>query len=85
MLAVLPFENFTGDPRQDYFRNGLTEEMISQLGNLDPVHLGAIGRTSVMYYKHSLESIPRSAKNMGVQYVIEGSVRPDLERADYRS
>jgi TolB-like protein/DNA-binding winged helix-turn-helix (wHTH) protein/Flp pilus assembly protein TadD len=80
MLAVLPFENFTGDAGQDYFSDGLTEEMISQLGNLDPAHLGVIARTSVMRYKHSPESIPQIAKDLGVQYVIEGSVRRDSER-----
>jgi TolB-like protein/DNA-binding winged helix-turn-helix (wHTH) protein/Tfp pilus assembly protein PilF len=80
MLAVLPFENFTGDPGQDYFSDGLTEEMISQLGNLDPAHLGVIARTSVMHYKHSQESIPQIGKTLGVQYVIEGSVRRDAER-----
>jgi len=80
MLAVLPFENFTGDPGQDYFSDGLTEEMISQLGNLDPAHLGVIARTSVMHYKHSQESIPQIGKDLGVQYVIEGSVRRDSER-----
>ena len=80
MLAVLPFENFTGDPGQEYFSDGLTEEMISQLGNLDPAHLGVIARTSVMHYKHSQESIPQIGKDLGVQYVIEGSVRRDSER-----
>jgi len=80
MLAVLPFENFTGDASQDYFSDGMTEEMISQLGNLDPPHLGVIARTSVMHYKHSQESIPAIGKNLGVQYVIEGSVRRDSER-----
>jgi TolB-like protein/DNA-binding winged helix-turn-helix (wHTH) protein len=80
MLAVLPFENFTGDASQDYFSDGLTEEMISQLGNLDPVHLGVIARTSVMRYKHSQESIPRIGTDLGVQYVIEGSVRRDSQR-----
>ncbi len=80
MLAVLPFENFTGDAGQEYFSDGLTEEMISQLGNLDPGHLGVIARTSVMHYKHSPESIPQVGKDLGVQYVIEGSVRRDLER-----
>ena len=80
MLAVLPFENFTGDPGQEYFSDGLTEEMISQLGNLDAAHLGVIARTSVMNYKHSQESISEIGKNLGVQYVIEGSVRRDLER-----
>ena len=80
MLAVLPFENFTGDPAQDYFSDGLTEEMISQLGDLDPRHLGVIARTSVMHYKHSQASIPQIGKDLGVQYVIEGSVRRDSER-----
>jgi TolB-like protein/DNA-binding winged helix-turn-helix (wHTH) protein len=80
MLAVLPFENFTGDAGQEYVSDGLTEEMISQLGDLDPVHLGVIARTSVMHYKHSQESIPQIGKDLGVQYVIEGSVRRDSER-----
>ena len=80
MLAVLPFENFTGDSSEDYFSDGLTEEMIGQLGNLDPPHLGVIARTSVMHYKHSQESIPAIGKDLGVQYVIEGSVRRDAKR-----
>ncbi len=80
MLAVLPFENFTGDAGQEYFSDGLTEEMISQLGNLDPAHLGVIARTSVMHCKHSQESIPQIGRDLGVQYVIEGSVRRDSER-----
>ena len=79
-LAVLPFENFTGDPGQDYFSDGLTEEMISQLGNLDPAHLRVIARTSVMHYKHTQESVPQIGKELGVQYVIEGSVRRDSKR-----
>ncbi|MBV9155863.1 MAG: winged helix-turn-helix domain-containing protein [Acidobacteriaceae bacterium] len=80
MLAVLPFENFTGDPRQDYFSDGMTEEMISQLGNFEPAHLGVIARTSVMHYKHSQEPIAQIGKELGVGYVIEGSVRRDAER-----
>ena len=80
MLAVLPFENFTGDAGQEYFSDGLTEEMISQLGDFDPKHLGVIARTSVMQYKHSQESIPQIGRDLGVQYVIEGSVRRDSER-----
>lgn len=80
MLAVLPFSNFTGDQGQEYFSDGLTEEMISQIGNLDPAHLGVIARTSVMHYKHSQESISQIGKGLGVQYVIEGSVRRDSER-----
>jgi len=79
MLAILPFENFTGDPGQDYFSDGLTEEIISQLGNLDPAHLGVIARTSVMHYKHSPASIPQIGQDLSVQYVVEGSVRRDAQ------
>ena len=80
MLAVLPFENLTGDPEQDYFSDGLTEEVIAQLGNLDPQHLGVIARTSVMQYKHKDVPLTRIAQELGVQYVLEGSVRSDGQR-----
>jgi TolB-like protein/DNA-binding winged helix-turn-helix (wHTH) protein/Tfp pilus assembly protein PilF len=80
MLAVLPFENLTGDPSQDYFSDGLTEEMISQLGDLDPEHVGVIARTSVMHYKHSQERLDQIGRALGVQYVLEGSVRRDSDR-----
>ena len=80
MLAVLPFENLTGDPEQEYFSDGLTEEMISQLGNLDPAHLGVIARTSVMHYKHTGEALDRIGKELGVQYALEGSVRRDSNK-----
>ena len=77
MLAVLPLENLTGDAGQEYFSDGLTEEMIAQLGRLDPQRLGVIARTSVMHYKHSQRQIDRIARDLGVQYVLEGSVRRD--------
>src|SRR5713226_4037357 len=80
MLAVLPFENLTGDAGQDYFSDGLTEEMIAQLGRLDPERLGVIARTSVMHYKHSQEQLDRIGRELGVQYVLEGSVRRDSSR-----
>jgi TolB-like protein/DNA-binding winged helix-turn-helix (wHTH) protein/Flp pilus assembly protein TadD len=79
MLAVLPFENLTGDAAQDYFSDGLTEEMISQLGHLDPQHLGVIARTSVMHYKHSQAQLDLIGRELGVQYVLEGSVRRDAD------
>jgi TolB-like protein/Tfp pilus assembly protein PilF len=79
MLAVLPFENLTGDPGQEYFSDGLTDEMITHLGNLDPQHL-VIARTSVMRYKHSRESLDRLGRELGVQYVLEGSVRRDADK-----
>ena len=80
MLAVLPFENLTGDAGQEYFSDGLTEEMIAQLGRLNPQRLGVIARTSVMTYKRSPQQIDRIARDLNVQYVLEGSVRRDSGR-----
>ncbi|MGH9451261.1 MAG: winged helix-turn-helix domain-containing protein [Terriglobia bacterium] len=80
MLAVLPFENLTGSPSQDYFSEGVTEEVITQLGRTDPKHLGVIARTSVMRYEHSEESVRQIAGELGVTYVIEGSVRRSGEQ-----
>lgn len=77
MLAVLPFQNLTGDATQEYFSDGLTEEMITQLGNLDSQHLGVIARTSVMHYKGTSIALDQIGRELGVQYVIEGSVRRD--------
>jgi TolB-like protein/DNA-binding winged helix-turn-helix (wHTH) protein len=80
MLAVLPFENLTGDANQEYFSDGMTEEMITRLGSLDPDHLGIIARTSVMQYKHSQEQLRQIASELGVQYVLEGSVMRDADK-----
>jgi TolB-like protein/DNA-binding winged helix-turn-helix (wHTH) protein len=76
-LAVLPFQNLTGDASQDYLSDGFTEEMITQLGSLDPQHLAVIARTSVMYYKGARTPLHQIAADLGVQYVLEGSVRRD--------
>jgi len=80
MLAVLPFQNLTGDAGQEYFSDGLTEEMIAQLGLMDPEHIGVIARTSVMHYKSTQENAEQIGHELGVQYVLEGSVRRDAER-----
>jgi TolB-like protein/DNA-binding winged helix-turn-helix (wHTH) protein/Tfp pilus assembly protein PilF len=80
MLAVLPFENLTGDAGEDYFSDGLTEEIIAQLGRLDPDHVGVIARTSVMHYKHGDEPLDQIGRELGVQYVLEGSVRRDSDK-----
>jgi TolB-like protein/DNA-binding winged helix-turn-helix (wHTH) protein/Tfp pilus assembly protein PilF len=80
MLAVLPFENLTGDSGDDYFSDGLTEEMIAQLGSLDPQHLGVIARTSVMHYKGTKQRLDRIGSDLGVQYVLEGSVRRSSDK-----
>lgn len=80
MLAVLPFQNLTGDAGQEYFSDGLTEQMITQLGNLDPQHMGVIARTSVMHYKNSPRPVDKISRELGVQYVIEGSVRRNSDK-----
>jgi TolB-like protein/DNA-binding winged helix-turn-helix (wHTH) protein/Tfp pilus assembly protein PilF len=80
MLAVLPFQNLSGDPEQEYFADGLTEEMITQLGWLQPQRLGVIARTSVMTYKHSEKRLDQIGRELSVQYVLEGSFRRDADR-----
>lgn len=75
MVVVLPFQNLTGDPGQDFFSDGFTEEMITQLGHLDPAHLGVIARTSAMHYRDTKLGVGAIARELGVQYVVEGSVR----------
>jgi TolB-like protein/Tfp pilus assembly protein PilF len=75
MLAVLPFENLGADPEQEYFADGLTEEMISHLGQLEPRRLGVIARTSAIQYKNTRKSIAEIASELKVSYVLEGSVR----------
>jgi TolB-like protein/DNA-binding winged helix-turn-helix (wHTH) protein len=74
-LAVLPFQNLTGDPNKEYLADGLTEETISQLGRLDPEQLGVIARTSVMGYKHNDVRLDQIGRDLSVQYVLENSLR----------
>src|ERR1700688_1815574 len=74
-LAVLPFQNLTGDPNKEYLADGLTEETISQLGRLNPEQLGVIARTSVMGYKHKDERLDQIGRDLSVQYVLENSLR----------
>jgi TolB-like protein/DNA-binding winged helix-turn-helix (wHTH) protein/Tfp pilus assembly protein PilF len=80
MLVVLPFENLSGDPQQAYFVDGMTEEMITQLGSLDPQHLGVIARTSAMQYKGAHKDTTQIARELGVNYLLEGSIRRAGER-----
>jgi TolB-like protein/Flp pilus assembly protein TadD len=77
MLAVLPFENLSGDPGQEYFSDGLTEETIMRLGQMSPRRMGVIARTSSMAYKQTDKSVAQIGRELGVHYVLEGSVRRD--------
>jgi len=74
MLAVLPFENL-GSPEDEYFADGLTEEITSKLGVVGK--LGVISRTSAMLYKNTDKGLPEIAVELGVDYIIEGTVRWD--------
>ena len=79
-LAVLPFENRTGDPDQEHLSDGMTDEMISLLGRLHPQGLQVIARTSVMRYKNSDKPPDQIARELGVAYLLEGSVRREADR-----
>lgn len=80
MLVVLPFENLSGGDKYDYFSDGLTEEMITQLARLSPENLGVIARTSSMQYKSTPKSVQQIGRQLGVHYALEGSVRRSADR-----
>jgi TolB-like protein/Tfp pilus assembly protein PilF len=75
ILAVLPFVNNSGDEEQDYLSDGMTDEMIAQLGTLQPSRLGVIARTSAMHYKGTTKRADEIASELGAHYVLEGSIR----------
>jgi len=75
MLAVLPLENLSADPEQEYFVDGMTDELISHLSRLQPKRLGVIARTSALRYKKTGKSIEEIGRELGVEFVLEGSVR----------
>ena len=79
-LVVLPFANLSGDPAQEYFSDGLTEEMITQIGRLCPGRLGVIARTSSMLFKRSAKSASEIGRELSADYLLEGSVRGDGDR-----
>jgi TolB-like protein len=79
-LAVLPFANLSGDPEQEYLSDGLTQELIAQLGRLHPQALSVIARTSVMRYKKSDAPVDQIGRELGVEYVLEGSARREADR-----
>jgi TolB-like protein/Tfp pilus assembly protein PilF len=72
---VLPFQNLTGEPSQEFVSDGFTEEMITQLGGLEHNHLSVIARTSSMSFKNTPKTISQIGRELDVQYVVEGSVR----------
>jgi len=77
MLAVLPFLNLTGDAERDYLADGLTEDAIAALSQIDPSRLRVIGRTSAMAYKASSKSLAQIGDELAAQFVVEGSLRAE--------
>jgi len=71
-LAVLPLENLSGNPEQEYFTDGMTEELISRLARIGALRV--ISRTSVMHYKGTRKTLPEIARELNVDAVVEGSV-----------
>src|SRR5207244_7671601 len=77
-LAVLPLANLSKDPEQEYFSDGMTEELITNLARMGGVRV--ISRTSVMGYKGTKKPLPAVARELGVDAIIEGSVLRSGER-----
>jgi TolB-like protein/Flp pilus assembly protein TadD len=70
----------SGDPGQEYFSDGMTEEVIAQSGRLNPRRLGVIARTSSMKYKRTNKGVAEIGRELGVDYILEGSVRRASDR-----
>jgi TolB-like protein/DNA-binding winged helix-turn-helix (wHTH) protein len=77
-LAVLPLENLSGDTSQDYFADGMTDQLITDLGQIG--ELRVISRTSAMQYKRAHQSLPEIARELNVDAVVEGTVVRSGER-----
>ncbi len=71
-IAVLPFENLSGDPEQEFFADGMTEELVTALGRIHALRV--ISRTSVMRYKRTTKPVPQIARELNVDAIIEGTV-----------
>lgn len=77
-IAVLPFTNLTGDPSQDYFVDGVTEDIITELSKFQPFRV--IARNSTFRYKGHAVDVREVGKDLGANYVVEGSIRRTNER-----
>jgi TolB-like protein/DNA-binding winged helix-turn-helix (wHTH) protein/Flp pilus assembly protein TadD len=80
MLVVLPFDNLSDDPAQDYVSDGFTEEIITELARLDSRRLGVIARTTAFKYKGARRSVREIGEDLNASLVVEGSVRRDGDR-----
>ena len=80
VLAVLPFDNLSRDPDQEFFSEGLTEEMIAQLGKLNRDRLKVVARSSVAKYKGSTLAAREIGKELNADYLVQGSIRRSSDR-----
>jgi adenylate cyclase len=72
-IALLPFANMSGDPEQEYFSDGITEDIITNLGRISA--MGVIARYTSFQFKNQNVDVPQIARQLNVQYILEGSVR----------
>jgi TolB-like protein/DNA-binding winged helix-turn-helix (wHTH) protein/Tfp pilus assembly protein PilF len=79
-LAVLPFDNLSGDPEAEYLASGLAEEVIVALGQIDPEHIHVVGRTSIMSYKHTTKPREEIGRELKADYLVESAVRAERGR-----
>jgi adenylate cyclase len=77
-IAVLPFNNMSGDPEQEYFSDGITEDIITDLSKVSGLHV--VARNTVFTYKGKPIKVQQTAQELGVRYVLEGSVRKAGQR-----
>lgn len=78
-IAILPLQNLSGDPKQEYFADGTTEELIADLGQVSALRV--ISRTSAMTYKGTKKTLPEIGRELGVDVVVEGSVVREGDQA----
>jgi TolB-like protein/DNA-binding winged helix-turn-helix (wHTH) protein/Flp pilus assembly protein TadD len=79
-LAVLPFENLSGDPEREYLADGLAEETTVSLGQIDPERVSVVGRTSTLRYKRTTKSLAEIGQELGADYLVESSIRAESGR-----
>lgn len=77
VLAVLPFANLGPEPERAYVADGMTEELIAALGQIDPERLSVIGRTTIMAYKNTSKSLHDIGNELGVAFLVESSLRSE--------
>jgi len=80
ILAVLPFESFGASSDLEYLADGLTEEVIAALGQIEPKHISVIGRTTMMAYKRTTKSLSDIGRELGAAFLVESSVRAEDAR-----